>query len=100
MTRHSFNKWTWADDINDNIVAEIAANMQYNYKDGKYCPCNFGIFSLIDQLVWNIAVLIDSSDGNLNEKYIYENIPDFKHKEKAVKLIELVLKRMNRVQDV
>jgi hypothetical protein len=98
MTVHSFNKWSWNDEINDALVEEVANCIQGNYRwngDGTYCPHVFSILSTIDQLVFNIGKLIDESTVPLDENYLQSRLPAFDYRDKAIQVILKVLERMD-----
>ena len=97
MTIHIRDTWTWDQDISQDMVNELS-NAIFRNKCYDYTPLAFAILSIGDQLLINIAGILDRALANeetITEKYINNKIPDdFEYKEKAVEVIIRVIKEL------
>ena len=96
MSFHVCDPWRWDQEVNDEIVQALVEAIPQNKWGDNYTPPAFGIFSIGDQLLFNIAGMIDRASSKteaITEDIIREDVPDdFEYKEKAVEIVTRVLK--------
>jgi len=98
MTYHSFKKWTFDDEVTDEVIAEVVAGLEYHWglnNGEQYTPDVYMKMCAIDGCIHYIGRIIDAQarGENVDIKKLTEKSP-----ESAKEIIRRVLAVLCRPQ--